>query len=57
LTLRLSGPYLPVGTLAWGIALYFLFGNLDFLGVHTAAAFQHSASPGSNCAMAASSIF
>jgi branched-chain amino acid transport system permease protein len=35
LTLRLSGHYLPLGTLAWGIALYFLFGNLDFLGGHT----------------------
>jgi branched-chain amino acid transport system permease protein len=31
-TLRLSGHYLPLGTLAWGISLYFLFGKLDFLG-------------------------
>ncbi len=35
LTLRLSGHYLPLGTIAWGISLYFLFGNLDFLGGHT----------------------
>lgn len=35
LTLRLSGHYLPLGTLAWGISLYFLFGNLEFLGGHT----------------------
>ncbi len=32
ITLRLSGHYLPLGTIAWGISLYFLFGNLDFLG-------------------------
>src|ERR1700691_5904730 len=35
LTLRLSGHYLPLGTIAWGMSLYFLFGNLDFLGGHT----------------------
>ena len=34
LTLRLSGHYLPLGTIAWGISLYFLFGNLEFLGGH-----------------------
>lgn len=33
-TLRLSGHYLPLGTLAWGISLYFLFGNMEFLGGH-----------------------
>ena len=32
LTLRLSGHYLPLGTIAWGISLYYLFGNLGFLG-------------------------
>ncbi len=35
LTLRLSGHYLPLGTIAWGMSLYFLFGNLEFLGGHT----------------------
>jgi len=35
LTLRLSGHYLPLGTIAWGISLYFIFGNLEFLGGHT----------------------
>ena len=35
LTLRLSGHYLPLGTIAWGISIYFLFGNVDFLGGHT----------------------
>ncbi len=31
-TLRLSGHYLPLGTIAWGISLYFLFGNMSWLG-------------------------
>lgn len=35
LTLRLSGHFLPLGTIAWGISLYYLFGNLEFLGGHT----------------------
>ncbi len=35
ITLRLSGHYLPLGTIAWGISLYYLFGNLQFLGGHT----------------------
>ncbi|NLY26215.1 MAG: branched-chain amino acid ABC transporter ATP-binding protein/permease [Alcaligenaceae bacterium] len=34
LTLRLSGHYLPLGTLAWSLSLYYLFGNLQFLGQH-----------------------
>jgi ABC-type branched-subunit amino acid transport system ATPase component/ABC-type branched-subunit amino acid transport system permease subunit len=32
LTIRLSGHYLVLGTLAWGIALYYLFGNVELLG-------------------------
>uniref|UniRef100_E6VGQ8 ABC transporter related protein n=1 Tax=Rhodopseudomonas palustris (strain DX-1) TaxID=652103 RepID=E6VGQ8_RHOPX len=32
MTVRLSGHYLPLGTIAWGIALYYLFSKLDFLG-------------------------
>ena len=35
LTLRLSGHYLPLGTIAWGISLYFLFGTSEMLGGHT----------------------
>ncbi len=35
LTLRLSGHYLPLGTIAWGISLYFLFGNMEWLGGFT----------------------
>ncbi len=34
-TLRLSGHYLPLATIAWGLSLYFLFGNLELLGGHT----------------------
>lgn len=30
--LRLSGHYLPLGTIAWGLSLYYLFGNMEFLG-------------------------
>jgi branched-chain amino acid transport system permease protein len=32
ITLRLSGHYLPLGTIAWCLSLYYLFGNLEFLG-------------------------
>src|SRR5689334_8087694 len=35
ITLRMKGHYLPLATIAWGISLYLLFGNLDFLGGHT----------------------
>jgi len=35
LTLRMKGHYLPLATIAWGISLSFLFGNLGFLGGHT----------------------
>jgi len=35
MTLKLSGHYLPLGTIAWGISLYFLFGNMEFLGGFT----------------------
>lgn len=32
ITLRMSGHYLPLGTIAWGLSLYYLMGNLDALG-------------------------
>ncbi|CAM4340235.1 ABC transporter permease subunit [Kerstersia similis] len=35
LTLRLSGHYLPLGTIAWGMSLYYLFGTLEGLGGHS----------------------
>lgn len=38
LTLRLAGPYLPLGTIAWGLSLYFLFGNLEGFGKHAGIA-------------------
>ncbi len=31
-TMRLSGHFLPLGTIAWGLSLFYLFGNLDMLG-------------------------
>jgi branched-chain amino acid transport system permease protein len=31
-TVRLSGHYLPLGTLAWGLSLYYLFSKLELLG-------------------------
>jgi branched-chain amino acid transport system permease protein len=33
-TVRLSGHFLPLCTLAWGIAIFYLFGNLTVLGAH-----------------------
>ena len=32
LTLRMSGHYLPLATIAWCLALFYLMGNLDMLG-------------------------
>ncbi|MBS0407876.1 MAG: branched-chain amino acid ABC transporter ATP-binding protein/permease [Proteobacteria bacterium] len=34
-TLPLAGHFLPLGTLAWGLSLYYIFGNLDGLGGFT----------------------
>ncbi|MET3917761.1 branched-chain amino acid transport system permease protein [Variovorax sp. OAS795] len=34
-TLKLQGHYLPLCTIAWGLSLYYLFGNMDFLGGQT----------------------
>src|SRR6201995_5013524 len=34
ITVRLSGHYLPLGTIAWGIAFFYLFGNISWLGAH-----------------------
>ncbi|CAM4165566.1 ABC transporter permease subunit [Bordetella pseudohinzii] len=35
LTLRLSGHFLPLGTIAWGLSLYFVFGSVEGLGGHS----------------------
>jgi ABC-type branched-subunit amino acid transport system ATPase component/ABC-type branched-subunit amino acid transport system permease subunit len=34
ITLRLGGHFLPLSTIAWGIAIYFLFPNIPGLGAH-----------------------
>ena len=34
ITLRMSGHYLPLATIAWGISLYFLFGKVSWLGMY-----------------------
>jgi branched-chain amino acid transport system permease protein len=34
-TLKLQGHYLPLCTIAWGLSLYYLFGNMEFLGGQT----------------------
>jgi branched-chain amino acid transport system permease protein len=32
ITLRMSGHYLPLATISWGLALYYTMGNMDWLG-------------------------
>ncbi len=32
MTVRLSGHYLPLGTIAWALSLFYLFSKLEFLG-------------------------
>ena len=34
ITVRLSGHFLPLGTIAWGLSLYYLFGKVEMLGRH-----------------------
>ncbi|WP_341312504.1 branched-chain amino acid ABC transporter ATP-binding protein/permease [Paraburkholderia sp. IMGN_8] len=38
LTLRLSGHFLPLGTIAWGLSLYYAFGAIGGLGGNTGIA-------------------
>lgn len=35
LTLRLGGHYLPLSTIAWGLSISLLFGNIEVLGRHS----------------------
>jgi ABC-type branched-subunit amino acid transport system ATPase component/ABC-type branched-subunit amino acid transport system permease subunit len=35
ITLRMKGHYLPLATIAWGMSLFYVFGNLEMLGGHT----------------------
>ena len=32
ITLRMSGHYLPLATICWGLVLYYMMGNMDWLG-------------------------
>ncbi len=32
ITMRLSGRFLPLGTIAWRLSLFYLFGNMELLG-------------------------
>jgi ABC-type branched-subunit amino acid transport system ATPase component/ABC-type branched-subunit amino acid transport system permease subunit len=34
ITLHLSGHYLPLATICWGLTIFFMFGNFEFLGRH-----------------------
>lgn len=35
ITLRLSGHYLPLGTICWSVSIYYIFGNMETLGGQT----------------------
>lgn len=35
ITLRMSGHFLPLATIAWGVSIYFIFGNSESLGGFT----------------------
>jgi branched-chain amino acid transport system permease protein len=35
ITLRMKGHYFPLATIAWGISLFYVFGNIEMLGGHT----------------------
>ena len=47
ITLRMSGHYLPLATIAWGLSLYYLMGNLDALGKYDGLLGLNSLSIGS----------
>lgn len=44
ITLRMSGHYLPLATIAWGLSLYYLMGNLDVLGKYDGISGIHTLS-------------
>jgi branched-chain amino acid transport system permease protein len=56
LTLRLSGHFLSLSTIAWGMALYFTFGNMESLGQYNGIAGVPAISIGS-LALTASDAF
>jgi branched-chain amino acid transport system permease protein len=43
-TLRMSGHYLPLATIAWGLSLYYLMSNIDALGKYDGILGIHSLS-------------
>lgn len=57
ITVRLSGHFLPLGTLAWGIAIYYLFGQIDLLGRHDGISGIPPLSVGDYRFMSGSSIY
>jgi branched-chain amino acid transport system permease protein len=57
MTVRLSGHYLPLGTIAWGISLYYLFGKLGFIGRNDGISGIPPLSIGSLRMMSANSIY
>ncbi len=56
-TVRLSGHYLPLGTIAWGLSLYYLFSKLEFLGRNDGISGIPPISIGSLKMMSAGSIY
>lgn len=47
ITLRMSGHYLPLATIAWGLSLYYLMGNLNALGKYDGISGVHTLAIGS----------
>lgn len=57
ITVRLSGHYLPLGTIAWGIGLFYLFSKLEFIGRNDGiSGVPRSRSARSRCSIPARSI-
>ncbi|MBR1222144.1 branched-chain amino acid ABC transporter ATP-binding protein/permease [Bradyrhizobium sp. U87765 SZCCT0131] len=57
ITVRLSGHYLPLGTIAWGLSLFYLFSKLEFLGRNDGISSIPPLSIGSLQMMSADSIY
>ncbi|MGV1773358.1 ABC transporter permease subunit [Agrobacterium fabrum] len=57
MTVRLSGHYLPLGTIAWGLAIYYLFGRIELLGRYDGISGIPPLSLGGEALMSSSSIY
>lgn len=57
MTVRLSGHYLPLGTIAWGLAIYYLFGRIELLGRYDGISGIPPLSLGGEQLMSGSSIY